>query len=519
MRSSPDNLEGYKYKYRGKREQCPHTTMVDRAQQVIDPPQQHRNHQKRRYVPSSSAFLDEDAPGYSGSACSSSSTTHPLNPERQQEQEEQQGPICWKCRGGGGDGRGGSVGVCKVCGGSGRLKARPASVKPGTITRGRQGDLNNNVRLPDPAGYATPGGYGEMVRRATVDRVDVVGGGEESDPAPLWLPRQSEELCNLVGNWRILQRVGSHRWTTDDLVTAAVASKEMLLQKQHHLQHQQQQVHPIRYCDLGTGNASVLQMVLHQAIRHQIHIQTALGLEARSEAVGLARRSIAFNLGTTTTCNHQHSTDVSIVHTDFRSYETRQKFDFMTGTPPYFRVAFAVDTHSQKVSQATICQGGMPTSVQSAPARCEFRGGLEAYCQTACRLLKDDDNDDDDGCTTGGTLVLCENYQNHERALTAFVAAPTGTAPTLQDRRKAGPGHPVLCVRAAEEEARVVASSSCCSCYHISTDDVDSASSSTAATAAAADGVEVTEWAVRDEHGDWTADYARHVLDFMAIRH
>jgi len=493
--------------------------MVDRAQQVIDPPQQHHYHQKRRYVPASSSSLDEDAPGYSGSACSSSSTTHPFNPERQQEQH---GPICWKCLGSGG-------GACKVCGGSGRLKARPASVKPGTITRGRRGDLvsllsnnknsNSSVRLPDPAGYAAPGGYGDMARRATVDRVDVVvsladtttgsppdSAAADSDTAPLWLPRQSEELCNLVGHWRILQRVGSHRWTTDDLVTAAVASKEMLLHRQQH--RQQQQVHPIRYCDLGTGNASVLQMVLHQAIRHQIHIQTALGLEARSEAVGLARRSIAFNLGTTntpatttTTRNRQHSTDVSIVHTDFRNYESRQKFDFMTGTPPYFRVAFAVDTHSQKVSQATICQGGMPTSVQSAPARCEFRGGLEAYCQAACRLLKDGDNGDD-GCITGGTLVLCENYQNHERAQAAFVEHRLVLRRLYKIAGKRGRGT-LFCVYVLQKKKQK--SSQAAAAAATGTDDADI--------------VKVTEWAVRDDHGDWTADYARHVLDFMAIHH
>ena len=42
---------------------------------------------------------------------------------------------------------------------------------------------------------------------------------------PNWLPiNPGEQLCNLVGRWRILQRVASHRWTTDDLVTAYVAA-------------------------------------------------------------------------------------------------------------------------------------------------------------------------------------------------------------------------------------------------------------------------------------------------------
>jgi hypothetical protein len=54
------------------------------------------------------------------------------------------------------------------------------------------------------------------------------GGGPPTTTAtatPIWLPiGPGEQLCNLVGRWRILQRVASHRWTTDDLVTAHVAA-------------------------------------------------------------------------------------------------------------------------------------------------------------------------------------------------------------------------------------------------------------------------------------------------------
>ncbi len=47
---------------------------------------------------------------------------------------------------------------------------------------------------------------------------------------------------------------------------------------------------------------------------------------------------------------------------------------------------------------------GMPTSIQSAPARCEFRGGIESYCKAASSVL----------CPTG-TFIVCENWLNNHR--------------------------------------------------------------------------------------------------------
>eukprot|EP01034_Spumella_vulgaris_P035417 gene35417-43668_t len=81
-------------------------------------------------------------------------------------------------------------------------------------------------------------------------------------------------------------------------------------------------------------------------------------------------------------------------------------FDLITGTPPYFRVNFEVETSTQKVQQALIRQGGMPTCKESAPARCEFRGGVEAYCCAAEKALSE--------C---GVFVVCENFLNHDRVL------------------------------------------------------------------------------------------------------
>lgn len=101
---------------------------------------------------------------------------------------------------------------------------------------------------------------------------------------PTWLPQPGEQLVKLNGYWRILQRIGSHRWTTDDLVTAYVASLQ--IKKLSILHHEQQQQHPptkpvMRYLDLGCGNGSVLQFVSRSIIKNGNFILHATGIEAR----------------------------------------------------------------------------------------------------------------------------------------------------------------------------------------------------------------------------------------------
>jgi tRNA1(Val) A37 N6-methylase TrmN6 len=232
-----------------------------------------------------------------------------------------------------------------------------------------------------------------------------------STEVPSWLPiNAGEQLCNLVGKWRILQRIGSHRWTTDDIVTAYVAASTFV-------KTNNEDEAAIRYLDLGTGNGSVLQMVTWYLLSKLGIANTArrktlqaFGVEARTEAVGLARRSLAFNLGrfeyNGKVCSgavlksnkevEPMKHDVQIVNGDFRDLiaisndkeqsqsnpnkdlqmVASQKYDLITGTPPYFRVDFSssektAGSNSEVITTACINQGGMPTSMQSAPARCE----------------------------------------------------------------------------------------------------------------------------------------------------
>jgi tRNA1(Val) A37 N6-methylase TrmN6 len=296
--------------------------------------------------------------------------------------------------------------------------------------------------------------YSRMVERANSEPADVEV--DNLQQGPEWLPRTSEELCNLVGNWRILQRVGSHRWTTDDLVTAWVASL-----------HYDKCLTSINYLDLGTGNASVLQMTVWAMLKQGKKVK-AMGVEARSEAVALALRSLQFNLGSPQEI-------VQIVHSDFRSLAVDKTFDLITGTPPYFSVDFNVK--EGKVTKAIINQGGMPTAKQSAPARCEFRGGIEAYCEVASKCLR----------RVSGRFVFCANWLNHDRVISAAASFGLTVVMQLEVKGRQQKGN-LFCVYVMALEP----------VYHHST-------------------VPVEQLAVRTLNGDWTRDYKERVMSSMSI--
>jgi len=109
--------------------------------------------------------------------------------------------------------------------------------------------------------------------------------------------------------------------------------------------------------------------------------------------------------------------------------------DLVTGTPPYFRVDFALPTGGADARaggapvRATIRQGGMPSHDQSAPARCEFRGGVEAYCRAAATLLAPD-----------GRFVVCENWANDDRVRAGAAAARLHVEEVLKVEGRTGRG-------------------------------------------------------------------------------
>src|SRR5262249_29854789 len=88
-------------------------------------------------------------------------------------------------------------------------------------------------------------------------------------------PRSREGLRYLAGEWRILQRLGGHRWSLDDLVTAWVAVDACAGSP------------PERFVDLGCGIGTVLLLLAWRWPQ-----VAAVGIEAQAASVALARRSI-----------------------------------------------------------------------------------------------------------------------------------------------------------------------------------------------------------------------------------
>jgi len=364
---------------------------------------------------------------------------------------------------------------------------------------------------------------------------------------PNWLPiNPGEQLCNLVGRWRILQRVASHRWTTDDLVTAYVAASTFVSSQtttSSSLNKEGEEETILRYLDLGTGNASVLQMstwyllsTLHSNNSKYKKIE-AVGVEARSEAVGLARRSLSFNLGSieyqgkvyTGGCAEEGADnsveelehDVQIVQGDFRNLVSlssseaddtaspsssansnvksmedvaSKRYNLITGTPPYFRVGFtkSSDTadntsdNNESITSAVIEEGGMPTSIQSAPARCEFRGGIEAYCLTASAMLSQ----------PHGRFVVCENWLNNHRVWSGAKEAGLIIESVQPVRGGVRKEHNLFAVYVMKKRSQGVEKGD-----DEQLDEKD---------------VVLPSLVVRDEHGNWTKEYAR-VMQTMSI--
>lgn len=182
-------------------------------------------------------------------------------------------------------------------------------------------------------------------------------------------PGENEDLCYLSGDWRIFQRLDGHRWSLDDLVTAAYAVRCVDGRS------------VARHVDLGCGIGSVLLMVAWALPRTR-----CIGIEAQEISVGLARRSIAYDGA---------EDRVEVIHGDLR--ETRLPVEpatvqLVTGTPPYFDVA----------------DGVVSDQVQRGPCRFEMRGGVEDYCLAASRLVSDD-----------GVFVACETAGQVSRVRTA----------------------------------------------------------------------------------------------------
>jgi hypothetical protein len=278
-----------------------------------------------RFVPVGSASLSADAPGWDEDVSSSSSIVDKTDDDGSLVEAVYQGPICWKCRGTGKSVQGTKISeinnpnkkqkdtTCNVCQGIGKLKPKKRERE---AKNQRQGEITQPRRSADDWNDFGPSPYAVWAVQEQSNKETSHNKGVEfwnqvqqsrkeiyipldTVDCPLWLPRQGEQLCNLVGSWRILQCVGSHRWTTDDLVTACVAAQQV--EKQLLSQVTQENDYTFHYLDLGCGNGSVLTMAtwkLCQLLHHQkISNMKCVGVEARKEAFDLNQRSLSFNMG------------------------------------------------------------------------------------------------------------------------------------------------------------------------------------------------------------------------------
>lgn len=180
----------------------------------------------------------------------------------------------------------------------------------------------------------------------------------------------------ITGGWTIVQRRKGHRHSTDDLLTGWYAGE----------------VAPasLKLLDLGAGIGGVGLIALWRSP----HDATLVAIEAQEVSFALLEQNIARNgLGNR----------VRAIHGDLREVQLDEKFDLVTGSPPYWDVS----------------QGVVPADSQKAHARFELRGDIRDYALAARRLLAVPVPNE----KRGGRFVFCFPTVQRARAEAACEAA------------------------------------------------------------------------------------------------
>ncbi len=175
----------------------------------------------------------------------------------------------------------------------------------------------------------------------------------------------------ITADFRILQRRKGHRYSLDDLATAAEAVRAT-----------GGNTVP-RYLDLGCGIGSALLMV-----SWRLKPTTIVGIEALDVSATLARYNLRLNALQARLVEGDHR-EVTAAWTD-------PPFDLITGTPPYLPVGTALASPDP----------------QRAAARLELRGGIEDYLASADRVLAPE-----------GTVVACAGGGDADRVEAGAKAA------------------------------------------------------------------------------------------------
>ena len=168
-----------------------------------------------------------------------------------------------------------------------------------------------------------------------------------------------------MGKWKIFQKQGGHRFSTDDVTTAWVAINRILKMRE-------EGITVSRHLDMGCGLGSVLMMVAWKFTD-----LTSTGIEAQKISCGLARRSIRYNgASDRITVYNGDLRDLSVLDSNVNqvNQDNHVKFPIITGTPPYFKAG----------------EGALSAKVDQKACLFEFRGGVEEYIKSASHYLTED---------------------------------------------------------------------------------------------------------------------------------
>ncbi len=174
----------------------------------------------------------------------------------------------------------------------------------------------------------------------------------------------TETRDQLTRDLWLYQRAKGHRFSSDDLVTALIATRAA--------------PDATRILDLGCGIGTVL---LHLAWTHRA--ASLVGIEAQAVSFELLERNVAAS---------GFAERIAIHHGDLREVDAGGGFELVTGTPPYFPIGTSVGAMDE----------------QRAYARIEYRGGVEAYLAAGERAL-----------APTGTLVVCGDARANARVAAA----------------------------------------------------------------------------------------------------
>lgn len=203
----------------------------------------------------------------------------------------------------------------------------------------------------------------------------------------------------ITGGWSIAQRVKGHRHSTDDLLTGWYAAETAPA--------------ATRLLDLGAGIGGVGLLALWRAPAEAILV----AIEAQDVSFALLEGNIARN---------ELGARVRAIHGDLREVRLAERFELVTGSPPYWDVS----------------EGVMPADDQKAHARFELRGTVVHYCASARAHL-----------APGGRFVFCFPTIQRARAEAAVVAADLAVVRSRDVIPKAGaaPLFSLFACRGAEE--------------------------------------------------------------------